>query len=279
MSRWEWGWFPPSVPRAAKGGIKARSQRGQFGATWWSQRWLAVLDSFGWSARMSRGRSYARRGQVLDFKIARDKITARVQGSQVEPYDVSIKLRHLTDKQWDSVINAMHARAAFAAKLLAGALPPEAEDVFKATKVPLFPQSGRDFDADCSCPDWVDCCKHIAAVHYLLAEQFDRDPFMVFALRGRTREQVLAALDVKPATAARRAAPAAPAEPLSVERFWKPSPAFTQVRVEVAPPAVELAVLRRLGDPVFAQGRGDRVKRLQAVYHAASRWAVHVSRS
>ncbi|MBI2930475.1 MAG: SWIM zinc finger family protein [Planctomycetes bacterium] len=267
---WEYReWYAPSRPREAKGGIKARSRAGRIGSTWWSQRWLQVLDSFGWTNRLARGRSYARRGQVLDFKIEAGRVTADVQGSRPDPYDVEIKLKQLTAKQWDAVVAAMGAKASFAAKLLAGTLPPEAEDVFKAADVPLFPRSGRDFDADCSCPDSADCCKHIAAVHYLLAEQFDRDPFMLFALRGRARDEILAALKVAPTSATPKEAPA---EPLSPDRFQTLGPGFANVVVAPpAPPSVDLAILRRLGEPAFL--KGDRLKRLESIYRAATRWA------
>jgi uncharacterized Zn finger protein len=277
------GWrdWKPTRRREAEGGIKARSRSGQIGTTWWSQRWLGVLESFGWSNRLGRGRSYARTGQVLDFKIDPGRVTARVQGSRPKPYEVSIKLKTLNDGQWNAVIRAMSSRAAFAAQLLSGAMAREVEDVFRRARVPLFPQSGRDFDADCSCPDIADVCKHIAAVHYILAEQFDRDPFMIFALRGRSRDEVLSALrrarggQAPQAPAPRE--PAAEAEPLLAEGFWSLGPAFTGIRVAPVPPAVDLSVLRRLGDPPFARGRPERMQRLQAIYQAVSARALDLA--
>jgi uncharacterized Zn finger protein len=264
-------WLKPSRPREAKGGIKARSGRGQIGATWWSRRWIEVLNSFGWANRLQRGRSYARRGQVLDFELAAGRVTARVQGSRPEPYEVSIKLKALTAAQWNGVTAAMSAQAAFAAKLLSGTVPPEAEDLFRRARVPFFPVSRRDFDADCSCPDWAEVCKHIAAVHYLLAEHFDRDPFMLFELRGRTRRQILEALG-KARGGRVRGSPGEPPpapEPLRAEGFWELGAGFGQVRAAPAPPEVAWAVLRRLGEPVFAQDRPERWRRLREVYQAA----------
>jgi uncharacterized Zn finger protein len=266
MSTWQW--YPPSRPRAAEGGIKSRGAE-----SWWSRRWLGLLDSFGWSARLQRGRRYARAGQVLDFKLAPGRVTARVQGSQIEPYRIVIKLRRLTDEQWKTVIGRMSSQAAFSAKLLSGTLPPEAEDVFRSAKAPLFPVSAGDFDADCSCPDWADLCKHIAAVHMILAEQFDRDPFMVFALRGRTRDDVLSELRVAPSAAMpKEEAP----EPLVPDRFWTLGPGFDEARARPEPPAVEFAVLKRLGDPAFA--KGERLKRLRSMIRAGGRWALDAAR-
>jgi uncharacterized Zn finger protein len=78
MSRWyEW---ESSGPIAVEGGIKAKSKRGAIGEQWWSRRFIAVLESYGMSGRLQRGRSYARRGQVIEFKLATGKVTARVQG-------------------------------------------------------------------------------------------------------------------------------------------------------------------------------------------------------
>src|SRR6516162_6165467 len=97
---WYRDYFPPSRPRAAKGGIKAQSNRGQFGATWWAKRWIAVLESFQIGARLGRGRSYARSGQVLNINVDEGEITARVQGSRPKPYDVRIGVKKLTAAEW-----------------------------------------------------------------------------------------------------------------------------------------------------------------------------------
>ena len=271
-----WYRYQPAGPRRVKGGIKARSRSGEIGTTWWSKRWLEVLHSFGWSDRLHRGRSYARRGQVLDFRIDPGRATAQVQGSRPAPYRVEIALRRLAPKQWKAVAAAMASRAAFAARLLSGEVPPEAEEVFRGVKAPLFPESKGDFEADCSCPDWAEICKHIAAVHYLLAEQFDRDPFMLFALRGRGREALLKSL--RKARGGEEAPPAppepAPAEPISAEGFWKIGPSFAAARAAPSPPAIELAVLRRLGPPAFVEGKPERLRRLEGLYRAASAWAL-----
>src|SRR5438874_12696749 len=96
-------YFKRSKPRAAKGGIKAQSKRGQFGATWWGKRWVEVLESFDIGARLQRGRSYARGGQVLSIDIDKGEVTAKVQGSMPKPYAVSIELKELSAKDWAKV--------------------------------------------------------------------------------------------------------------------------------------------------------------------------------
>ena len=185
---------PPSVPRPVKDGLRAKSKRGTIGETWWSQRFIEVLEDFHEGPRLVRGRAYARRGQVIDMDVEAGEVTARVQGSRARPYSVTIGVTVLGDPDWARVEAAMASQAVFLARLLAGEMPHEIEDAFAATGLSLFPATVDDLDTDCSCPDWENPCKHIAAVCYLLAEAFDQDPFLIFAWRGRPRERLLADL-------------------------------------------------------------------------------------
>ncbi len=191
------GYYPhyePSVPRAAKGGIKARSQRGEFANRWWGRRWMQVLEGFNLGARLGRGRSYARRGQVLSLEVDAGEVRAKVQGSRATPYKVRIGLRVLPGAKWEEVAAAIAGEAIHAAKLLSGEMPPDLEKAFAVAGVSLFPARLGDLETSCSCPDWSNPCKHIAAVYYLLGEEFDRDPFLLFKLRGLEREAFLALL-------------------------------------------------------------------------------------
>ncbi|HEY66695.1 MAG TPA: hypothetical protein G4N97_00300 [Thermoflexia bacterium] len=273
-----WGYFPKSTPIPVKDGIKARTQRGRFGKNWWARRWIAVLESFGWSNRLQRGRTYARKGQVLNIDVRPGLVTARVQGSRRRPYSVRIEIRPLSEEQWGRAIDAMAGQALFAAQLLAGEMPPEIEEAFKAARVSLFPASD-DIEMSCSCPDWAVPCKHIAAVYYLLGEEFDRDPFLLFTLRGRTREQVMEALRARRAAGAPSIEEAAPveepepqAEPLdaALPRFWDPGESLGGFHVTVAPPAVETALLKRLGPPPFSRRPEAFVSTLTLVYAAVT---------
>jgi uncharacterized Zn finger protein len=193
MSR-RWEDWPPARPIRVEGGIKARSKRGAIGEQWWSRRLIDVLESWGMSGRLARGRSYARAGQVLNFKLTQGKVTAQVQGSRTRPYDVRIGVLPLTTAQWRRVLDRLASQALFRAKLLAGEMPHEIEEVFADCGTPLFPRAAADLDMHCSCPDWEVPCKHLAAVCYVLAEDFDRDPFGLLAWRGKGREDLLAAL-------------------------------------------------------------------------------------
>ena len=189
-----WQDWPPARPIRVEGGIKARSKRGAIGEQWWSRRFIGVLESYGMSGRLARGRSYARAGQVLDFKLSQGKVTAQVQGSRVRPYQVRIGVLPLTTAQWRRVLRQLASQALFRAKLLAGEMPHEIEEVFGECGTPLFPRSAADLDMHCSCPDWGVPCKHLAAVCYVLAEEFDRDPFAMLAWRGKGRDELLTAL-------------------------------------------------------------------------------------
>jgi uncharacterized Zn finger protein len=153
--------FPRAIP--AEDGIKARSQRGSFAKSWWAARWVAALEHLVDSGRLSRGRSYARKGQVLSIEETRDGIAARVQGSRPTPYKVSIQMAPLTDAQWDQVIDALSEQAIFSAQLLAGEMPQEIEQAFESAGVSLFPGRRADLKTSCSCPDYANPCKHRAA--------------------------------------------------------------------------------------------------------------------
>ena len=277
-SRSYWGYFPPSTPIPVKDGIKARTQRGQFGEHWWAQRWIAVLESFGWDNRLQRGRSYARKGQVLAIDVHPGRVTARVQGSRRTPYTVRIQVTPLDDDQWERVIDALAQQALFAAQLLAGEMPPEIEQAFQAAGVSLFP-ARTEIAMSCSCPDWAVPCKHIAAVYYLLGEEFDRDPFLLLTLRGRTRDQVMAALRGRRAAAASPVEEAGPeeepepqVEPLDADlsRFWELRDGLGGFRVTIAPPPVETALLKRLGPPPFSRRPEAFVGALTLVYAAVT---------
>ena len=121
MSYWnDYRRFKPSIPREAKGGIKAQSKRGTFGESWWARRWIAVLESFNIGARLGRGRSYARRGQVLSIEIDKGKVGAKVQGSRLKPYHIKLEVKTLSASDWQKLAKFLSRQAIFSAKLLMG---------------------------------------------------------------------------------------------------------------------------------------------------------------
>ncbi|MBD2605058.1 SWIM zinc finger family protein [Scytonema hofmannii FACHB-248] len=161
---------------------------------WWSQRWLDLLDSYRFKKRLERARTYARQGNVLSIEFKGAKVLAKVQGSEVEPYKVSLSLDPFSDEEWGYVIETMSKRAIFAAKLLAGEMPQNIEDVFTSNGMTLFPFTLSDVHSKCSCPDKANPCKHVGAIYYQLGDRFSEDPFVLFQLRGRTKEQIISDL-------------------------------------------------------------------------------------
>lgn len=281
------GWYPPpSRPRPVEGGLKARSRRGAIGETWWSRRFIDLLESFRLGGRLDRGRRYARAGQVLDLQVAAGLVSARVQGSRVQPYRVRLETPVLVPADWERVEQAMAGRAAFAARLLAGEMPHDIEETFAAAGVSLFPASPRNLASSCSCPDWSNPCKHVAAVYYLLAEAFDDDPFLIFAWRGRTRSELLGRLralrgsDTSPAEAPGTSGAGGPgpgdggglvppveAPPLagSLDRFWS---AGDLDALRIRPRAAEVpdALLRQLDPPAVDVAGRDLAELLTPAY-------------
>ena len=273
-----WDYYEPAQPRRVKDGIKAKSERGGIGETWWSKRWVGVLESFSLGTRLTRGRSYARQGQVISIDVEPGIVKAKVQGTQPRPYAIKIKLKPLSDDDWDRVTEAMASQAIFAAKLLAGEMPQDIEEAFDAVNVSLFPTAATDLDTDCSCPDWANPCKHIAAVYYLLAERFDGDPFLIFKLRGRTKEQIIEVLREKRAgtssgessafvTGAEDSTDAAgPLLEENLDTFWQAAEELNTFAVHLEAPQVDKAILKRLGDAPFTIGGQNMASLLAKAY-------------
>jgi uncharacterized Zn finger protein len=284
MGRYEdfWGGYTPSKPIEVEGGIKAKSKRGSIGDTWWSKRWVSVLESFGWSNRLERGRRYARKGQVLEFELSAGKVKATVQGSVKKPYSVTIEITPITEKAWDHVTEEMSQKAIFAAKLLAGEMPDDIEEAFEAEDISLFPEKPKDIKTHCSCPDSANPCKHIAALYYILAEEFDRDPFMIFKLRGRTKDEIISALRHKRTDKSLPEPEGLPGGTelkevaLSMDHFWegKESESFS---VNISPPDVSAAVIKRLGTPQFWDSKEDFLEKMGGYYEEISRRAIETA--
>jgi uncharacterized Zn finger protein len=279
---WYREFFPRSRPRQAKGGIKAQSKRGGFGESWWAKRWIEVLESFNIGARLGRGKTYARKGQVLSVDIDKGVIKAKVQGSRPQPYGITIKLKPLSTADWKKLVKLLAGQPLFAAKLLAGEMPQDIEKAFAEADLSLFPRKHQDLQTECSCPDWSNPCKHIAAVYYLLGEEFDRDPFLLFKLRGLSREELLKELEGSGARASSKAAvelvPEMPPEPLSADpaRFWSgvPLPGDFFGPVQTAP--IHAALARRLGNFPFWRGEERFLDAVEPIYRQAAERGLEV---
>jgi len=275
---WKFDLFTPVKPRKADGGIKAQSKRGTFGQNWWAKRWLEVISGFGLGARLTRGRTYARSGQVLSVEVGLGEIIAKVQGSRAKPYEVKMQVKTHTGKQWDKVIQALSQEVGFAASLYAGQMPESMEAVFKKAGVALFPSRYADLVTQCSCPDWSNPCKHIAAVYFLVAEEFDRDPFLIFKLRGMARDDLLEKLHGaeietfeeeatgESESGTRISTCALPDDPV---QFWGNRKDFL-FQGEAALPVINASLPKRLGNFPFWRGQEDFLPALEAVYGSSS---------
>jgi uncharacterized Zn finger protein len=273
MSDWrDWETGPR---RQAKDGIKARSTRGEIGETWWSQRFIEALKAVADAGRLTRGRSYARSGQVMELRVQPGSVTAKVQGSRPRPYEVLIRLTPFTDVEWGRAEEALADQALFLAALLAGEMPRDVEQAFAAAGLSLFPAKRQELRSECSCPDPVNPCMHVAATYYILAEAFDTDPFLVLSWRGRPREELLARLRELRASRPEDAPvdddagePAPAPEPPAPADFWRAGAGMASLTFSPRAPAVPDAVLRQLG-PLPPEAGGPEAERALSEAYAA----------
>lgn len=281
----------PRRPRPRRGstqaiptdqGVASRSQRGAFVESWWAERWVAALERLITPLRLARGRTYARAGQVLSIQEETGTVLAQVQGSRRTPYRVTIGLAPLPDAAWERVFAELARRPDLAASLLAGEMPRDIDEVFAQAEAALFPTAPDHLRLHCNCPDKVTVCKHIAATCYLLGEQLDEDPFLLFRLRGRNQDEVLEGLRrstgggagtdaaAVPATASpedgHEPAPPDAATPLDPAGFW--SAAAPPPRIDLPTERPDLSLLRRLGP--FSALDEDLVAHLGPAYRAVA---------
>jgi len=270
--------FGPKRPAPAHG-IKVKS----VGLTWWGQRWIEALERMapGYGLRLARGKTYARAGRTHDLSVNAGLVTAKVTGSRAQPYDVELRLPQLEAAAWQNAIDNMAAKAQFSAELLAGQMPREIDQAFAHAGASLFPVQASDLVTQCSCPDWANPCKHVAATHYVLGEALDRDPFLLFELRGRTKEQVLTAL--RAARSGGRAVAGSGAgegrdapvtavrlEQLPADDYDTPRAPLPSLQLEFDAPATHAAVLQQLGKPAAWSGDDSPLDLLAPLVRAAA---------
>lgn len=275
----EYGFPVRSSPLPADG-IKAKSARGQkFVDSWWAAKWIAALERIVDTNRLKRGRSYARKGQVLSIDYSSNQVRSKVQGSRPSPYKVRIVVKPISDADWNKALDAMASQAIFSAKLLAGEMPQDIEEAFSSTGTSLFPTHKSDLVTECSCPDWANPCKHVSAVYYLLGEQFDADPFLLFQLRGRSKEAVLEELRSRrgvtleeeyaesvETTTANQPEPQSDGPTLeeSLDSFWIANLSGINIRIE--PAEIDAAPIKRLGEPTFWKAKGEFISVMASAY-------------
>lgn len=259
------------------GPVYAVSKHGDIGREWWGQQWVQAMERMGHGPRLQRGRRYARNGSVKRLEIGHGIAYAPVKGSRRSPYRTAVHLKPLSDAEWKKALAALADQAIYSAKLLAGEMPGDIEGVFQGVGLSLFPRSKKDIIFECSCPDWGDPCKHAAAVYYLVAEQLDADPFVLFHLKGKNRAEVLSALralrgaedDGLPQMPMFEDEPLPDAPPLDADlgAFWS---GLEVNLVRAAPMQMpEPFALRQLGKPPGNAGAGLRSVYNEIAYEAS----------
>jgi len=190
--------FPPFPP--------AVGSRGAFAESWWGRAWIDALENTSMDAgRLTRGRTYARRGAVEQITVTPGLAKAKVQGSMPRPYSSSVGVKQLSDKDWERFLDTVAARAVHIAALLDRDMPPGLVEDARAAGVRLLPGVG-DLEPDCSCPDWGWPCKHASALCYQIARLLDVDPFVLLLLRGRGEQELMEELRARNVRAAAAAA-------------------------------------------------------------------------
>jgi uncharacterized Zn finger protein len=230
---------------------------------WWVARWLDGVAREGEPARRQRGRSYARGGRVEDLIVEPGLIAARVWGSRPTPYRVEVRLPTFDEAVWRRAIGWLAEQAGTTAALLVGELPESAEEAVAAAGGSLFPGAEERVAISCSCPDWQRPCKHAMAVFHLIAARLDGDPFVLFTLRGRTRDELLAG--VRAARASRVPAVGEESQPeagaVDLEGFWAASGSAGPFPASASP-----AALRRLPPPPAELGGAQLGQELTTAY-------------
>jgi uncharacterized Zn finger protein len=264
---------------------------------WWAQQWIDLLETSRFKKRLERARNYARQGNVLNIDFEGGKVRARVQGTDPQPYQVTISLDLFDDEQWGYIIETLSQKAFFSAQLLAGIMPQNIQEVFSTNGLSLFPFTLPEVHSKCSCPDQQVPCKHIGAVYYLLGDRFSEDPFVLFQLRGRTKEEILESL-----RQLRRASVVSTANtenteisdiqleqqkqqptPLKLDQFWQYNDPLESSLVVITPAASSENILDILGTIPLASDStanpGSNLSKLvtdylNSIYQAVSQQAV-----
>jgi uncharacterized Zn finger protein len=266
----------------------------------WSERWQELLHKLGYEPHLRRGRSYARRGQVKALEVQMGQVTARVEDRDLGLCDIEILVNKLTDEQWAQVIDALSSQAIYVAQLLAGDMPTNIDELFQQAGVSLLPGGAYDIEIRCmQCSYGEQPCKHTAAVLYLLGQMLDDDPWLLFRLRGRDRQQVLQELRQRRSEGEESANAGMPSSqqamehptigslststearlPLSaqLDNFWGRSKKLSVLHHHIAPPAIKLVLLRRLGPPPFPVGSLDAHDHLARIYQKVTEEALNLA--
>lgn len=265
----------------------------QYSRTWWGQKFLATIEQLTDEGRLSRGRSYAKGKKVKSFDIKDGVVTAQVRGSinpyfgvHKEPlYITTLEFQPISTANWSDAIALMASKASMITRLLLNEMPDNIEETFAQLDLNLLPRHHQDLETGCSCPDWSNPCKHIAGVYYLLASELDQDPFLLFELRGLSRENLLKELAKSPlgqalsAELQQQARSLQPVEsyypPLqtvktsnckTLQEFWHGSKRFTQVDTPAQVPISGIPIKKQGDFPAFWNRDNSFIEAMETLY-------------
>ena len=268
----------------------------EFSRTWWGQKFIDALERFTDSARLKRGKNYARGGKVVHFLIDKNIIRATVKGS-VNPYfgvykepqyKITIEMSAIAKAGWKKAIKNISSNARFVAKLMMNEMPDTIENAFSGAGLHLLPSQRSDFKTHCSCPDRANPCKHIAGVYYLVASELDHNPFLLFELRGISIEELKKELAKSPIGQALvqelesseitvKSSDSFFTKPekkkitslVSLKEFWKGKKRLPQPPVTTVETGIPALVIKKQGDfPPFWEKDTSFIKVMEDLYHA-----------
>lgn len=280
----------PAKPRKVRGGVKLTSTfaPGDANLGWAAQRWLRLMENATEGPRLLEGLEYGKLGQTRRLTVSRGLIDAAVQGRADRAYTVRISFDAFSEAAWDKAVASMADGAIYAAKLLAGELPANIEDLFAPLGLKLFPSDLAELRTSCTCGDPLPWCKHVCCTSYLFASRLAAEPFAIFAARGLDAEEIRERLRERRAMAgvgtgsvpvyAQRVPGASDVQAKSLDEcldhFWEAGPELRELELPLERPAVSHPLLRRLGPSPFTNAPFPLVGLLASCYETISERAL-----
>ena len=164
--------------------------------SFWGKSWCVNLERYSdYENRLPRGRTYVRNGSVIDLQIAKGEISAMVAGSEL--YQIKIAIAPVTQARWKTICRDCAGSVDSLVELLQGRLAKGVMDRVCREGDGLFP-SPTEIKLSCSCPDWADMCKHVAATLYGVGARLDEKPQLLFVLRNVDENELLASAGQAP---------------------------------------------------------------------------------
>ena len=276
--------------------------------TWWGQEFLGALARIMDEGRLKRGRSYSDERRQVRFNRNLGKITAKMRGNinhyfgvyETPYYNVEIKFKAVPPARWRSILKKLGSNADWVTHLILGEVPPTIATAFEGSPVGLLPKTRSEIQSSCSCPDWANPCKHVAGAYYRVASMLDRDPLVLFELRGMRRSSLLKAVeqsefgaalkedseDKEPNLAAALRNPGLPQveasgseTPVSDLRgFWRGIPLPAETPEDRQIPPVSALLLRREGDyPEFWHRQNSFIEAMAEIYERVAKGLPKIS--